>query len=126
MAQLRLSRLELQVMETMWQHGRLAIREIQEHLPKNGKSLAYSTVQTMVYRLEAKGAVRRTRKISNAHMFEAVVSRQSVQRRLADEFLAIFGGARPVMAHLIETGQLTMDDIQDAERVLRESKKDKP
>ena len=125
MAQLRLSRLELQVMETMWKHGRLAIREIQEHLPK-GKSLAYSTVQTMVYRLEAKGAVRRTRKISNAHMFEAVVSRQSVQRRLADEFLAIFGGARPVMAHLIETGQLTMDDLQDAERVLRESGKDKP
>ena len=129
MTQLRLSRLELQVMETMWQHGRLAIREIQEHLPKNksrGKALAYSTVQTMVYRLEAKGAVRRTRKISNAHMFEAVVSRQSVQRRLADEFLAIFGGARPVMAHLIETGQLTMDDIQDAERALRESGKDKP
>ena len=125
MAQLRLSRLELQIMETMWQHGRLAIREIQEHLPK-GKSLAYSTVQTMVYRLEAKGAVRRTRKIGNAQIFEAAVSRQSVQRRLADEFLAIFGGARPVMAHLIETGQLTMDDIQDAERVLRESGKDKP
>ena len=126
MAQLRLSRVELQIMETMWQHGRLAIREILEHLPKKGKSLAYSTVQTMVYRLEAKGAVRRTRKISNAHMFEAVVSRQSAQRRLADEFLAIFGGARPVMAHLIETGQLTMDDIQDAERVLRKSGKDKP
>src|ERR1700748_296191 len=125
MAQLRLSRLELQIMETMWQHGRLAIREIQEHLPKKGKSLAYSTVQTMVYRLEAKGAVRRTRKISNAHMFEAVVSRQSVQRRLADEFLAIFGGARPVMAHLIETGQITMDALQDAERLLRESGKDK-
>jgi len=126
MAQLRLSRVELQIMETMWQHGRLAIREILEHLPKKGKSLAYSTVQTMVYRLEAKGAVRRVRKISNAHMFEAVVSREAVQRRLADEFLAIFGGARPVMAHLIETGQLTIDDIQDAERLLRESGKDKP
>lgn len=125
MAQLRLSRLELEVMETMWQHGRLSIREIHEHLPK-GKSRAYSTVQTMVYRLETKGAVRRIRKISNAQMFEAAVSRQSVQRRLADEFLAIFGGARPVMAHLIETGQLTMDDIQDAERALREAAKDKP
>ena len=125
MAQLRLSRLELQIMETMWQHGRLAIREILEQMPK-GKSRAYSTVQTMVYRLEAKGAVRRARKISNAQLFEAAVSRQSVQRRLADEFLAIFGGARPVMAHLIETGQLTMDDIQDAERLLRESEKDKP
>ena len=125
MAQLRLSRLELQIMETMWSRGRLAIREILEHMPK-GKSRAYSTVQTMVYRLEAKGAVRRARKISNAQLFEAAVSRQSVQRRLADEFLAIFGGARPVMAHLIETGQLTMDDIQDAERLLRESEKDKP
>ena len=125
MAQLRLSRIELQIMETMWQHGRLAIREILEYLPE-GKSRAYSTVQTMVYRLEAKGAVRRARKISNAQLFEAAVSRESVQRRLADEFLAIFGGARPVMAHLIETGQLTMDDIQDAERLLRESEKDKP
>ena len=121
----KLSRLELQVMEALWSEGASAIREIQEYLPK-GKSLAYSTVQTMVYRLEAKGAVRRTRKISNAHMFEAMVSRQSVQRGLAAEFLAIFGGARPVMAHLIETGQLTMDDIQDAERLLRESGKDKP
>jgi predicted transcriptional regulator len=126
MAQLRLSPLELQIMETMWQHGRLAIREIQEHLPKGKKKLAYSTVQTMVYRLEAKGAVRRNRKISTANIFEAVVSRQSAQRKLADEFLAIFGGTRLVMAHLIETGQLTMDDIQDAERVLRESGKDKP
>src|ERR1700761_1003597 len=126
MAQPRLSRLELQIMETMWQHGRLAIREIQEHLPKGKKNLAYSTVQTMVYRLEAKGAVRRIRKISNANIFEAVISRQSVQHRLAAEFLAIFGGARPVMAHLIETGQLTRDDLQDAERVLRESAKDKP
>jgi BlaI family penicillinase repressor len=125
MAQLRLSRLELQIMETMWRQGRLAIREIQEQMPK-GKRLAYSTVQTMVYRLETKGAVRRIRKISNANIFEAVVSRESVQRRLADEFLAIFGGARPVMAHLIETGQLTLDDLQDAERVLRESGKDKP
>lgn len=125
MAQLRLTRLELQVMETMWQHGRLSIREILEYLPQ-GKSRAYSTVQTMVYRLEAKGAVRRTRKISNAQLFEAAVSRESVQRRLADEFLAIFGGARPVMAHLIVTGQLTMDDLQDAERVLRESGKNKP
>jgi predicted transcriptional regulator len=125
MAQLRLSRIELQIMETMWQHGRLAIREIQDYLPK-GKSRAYSTIQTMVYRLEAKGAVRRTRRIGTAQMFEAAISRQSAQRHLADEFLAIFGGARLVMAHLLETGQLTMDDIQDAERVLRKSGKDKP
>src|ERR1700750_1314157 len=115
MTQLRLFRVELQIMETLWQHGRLAIREILEHLPK-GKSRAYSTVQTMVYRLEAKGAVRRAPHISHAPCCEPAVPRQSVQRRLADEFLAIFGGARPVMAHLIETGQITMDDIQDAER----------
>ena len=121
----KLSKLELQIMEVLWTKGPTAIREIQESFgPKNRP--AYTTVQTMVYRLEAKGAVRRARKISNANIFEAVVSRQSVQRRLADEFLAIFGGARPVMAHLIETGQLTMDDLQDAERVLRESEKDKP
>ena len=124
MAQPRLSRSELQIMETLWQHGALSIREVQEHLPK-GKNPAYSTVQTMVYRLEVKGVVRRAKKISNAHIFEAVVSRQSAQRRLADEFLALFGGARPVMAHLIETGQLTMDDIHEAERVLRKSEKAK-
>src|ERR1700759_3099992 len=112
MAQLRLSRVELKIMETMWQHGRLAIREIQEHLPK-GKALAYSTVQTMVYRLEAKGVVRRASKIGNAHIFEAVISRISAQRRLADEFLALFGGTRPVMAHLIETGKLTREDMED-------------
>jgi BlaI family transcriptional regulator, penicillinase repressor len=125
MTQPKLSRLELQIMETLWSSGALSIREVLHYLPK-GKTFAYSTVQTMVYRLEAKGAVRRARKISNAQLFEAAVSRQSVQRRLADEFLAIFGGARPVMAHLIETGQLTMEDIRDAERLLRESEKDKP
>src|ERR1700742_4459272 len=116
MAQPKLSRLELQIMETLWSHGALSIREIQENLPR-GKSPAYSTVQTMVYRLETKGVLRRARKISNAHIFEAVISRSQAQRRLADEFLALFGGARPVMAHLIETGKLTREDIEDAERV---------
>ncbi len=124
MAQPKLSRIELQIMETLWSNGALSIREIQEHLPR-GKNPAYSTVQTMVYRLEAKGVVRRARKISNAHIFEAVVSRASAQRRLADEFLALFGGARPVMAHLIETGKLTREDIEDAERVLSQFEKDK-
>jgi predicted transcriptional regulator len=123
MAQPKLSRAEMQILETLWNHGALSIREIQEHLPA-GKNPAYSTVQTMVYRLEAKGVLRRARKISNAHIFEAVISRQSAQRRLADEFLALFGGAKPVMAHLIETGKLTMEDIQDAERVLRAHQKD--
>ena len=112
-------------METLWRHGALSIREIQHHLPKD-KNPAYSTVQTMVYRLEAKGAARRARKISNAHIFEAVISRSSAQRRLADEFLARFGGTRPVMAHLIETGKLTREDIEDAERVLRAFEKGRP
>src|SRR5581483_11647068 len=123
MAQPKLSRIELQIMDTLWNHGALSIREIQEHLPR-GKNPAYSTVQTMVYRLEAKGVVRRARKISNAHIFEAVVPRASAQRRLADEFLSLFGGTRPVMAHLIETGKLTMEDIQEAERVLRAHQKE--
>ena len=125
MAQLRLSRLELQIMETMWQHGRLAIREIQEHLPK-GKSLAYSTVQTMVYRLEAKGAVRRTRKISNAHMFEAVVSRRDTSGRLIDDLLSLFGGrTQTVMAHLAETGKLTMADIRETEKLIQDLQRKK-
>ena len=126
MAQLRLSRAELQIMETLWQHGRLAIREIQEHLPK-GKSLAYSTVQTMVYRLETKGMVRRAKKISNAHIFEAVLSRDAAHRRLVDDLLGLFGGrAQPVMAHLIEAGKLTLDDIKAAEKTLRDAtRKDK-
>ena len=125
MAQLRLSRLELQIMETMWKHERLAIREIQEHLPK-GKTLAYSTVQTMVYRLEAKNALRRVRKISNAHIFEAAISRDATQGRLIDELLGLVGGRTQfVMARLIESGQLTLDDIRDAEKALREVSKRK-
>ena len=123
MAQLRLSRLELQVMETMWQHGRLAIREILEHLPK-GKSRAYSTVQTMVYRLEAKKAVRRAKKIGNALIFEAVISRSAASRRLVDELLTLFGGRiRPLMSHLIEAGQLTPEDIEEARKMLRKPTK---
>src|SRR5581483_6637550 len=97
MAQPKLSRIELQIMDTLWNQGALSIPESQEHLAR-GKKPAYSTGQTMVYRLEAKGVVRRARKISNAHIFEAVVSRASAQRRLADEFLSLFGGTRPVMA----------------------------
>jgi predicted transcriptional regulator len=120
MAHPRLSPLELQIMETLWTHGALSVREVQEYFPAE-KRPAYTTVQTMIYRLEAKKALRRAKKISNAHIFEAVISRNAAQRRLVDEFLGLFGGRmQPVMAHLVETGKLTLEDVQDAERRLRE------
>ncbi|MDE2110215.1 MAG: BlaI/MecI/CopY family transcriptional regulator [Alphaproteobacteria bacterium] len=122
----KLTKLELQIMEALWTKGALSIREVQENFPEKGRP-AYTTVQTMVYRLEAKKAVRRAKKISNAHIFEAAISRNAAQRRLIDDFLALFGGrTQTVMAHLIETGKLTLEDVQEAERVLRElSKKGK-
>jgi len=122
----KLSRLELQIMEALWTKGASSIREIHEAFPKRGRP-AYTTVQTMVYRLEAKGAVLRTKKISNAHIFEAAISRGSAEKRLIDDLLGLFGGrTQPVMAHLIESGKLTMDDIREAEKTLRElSKKEK-
>jgi BlaI family transcriptional regulator, penicillinase repressor len=116
----KLSKLEMQIMEVLWTAGPSAIREIQESFgPKNRP--AYTTVQTMVYRLEAKKALRRARKIGNAHIFEAVLSRDAAQRRLVDEFLSMFGGRmQPVMAQLIEAGNLTPKDVADAERLLRD------
>jgi len=121
----KLSKFELEIMETLWTKGAASIREIQESLP-GPKSPAYTTVQTMVYRLEAKKVVRRARKISNAHIFEAVVSRGAAQGRLVDEFLALFGGMQPVMSHLIETGQFTQDDMREAEKALRALSRKKP
>jgi BlaI family transcriptional regulator, penicillinase repressor len=116
----RLSKFELQIMEALWAGGALSIREIQEIFPENGRP-AYTTVQTMVYRLESKKALRRARKISNAHIFEAVISRNAAQGRLIDEFLGLFGGRmQPVMAHLVETGKLTLNDVQEAEKRLLE------
>ena len=121
----RLSKLELQIMEALWTSGPLAIRDIQESFPQKGRP-AYTTVQTMVYRLETKKALRRARKIGNAHIFEAVLSRDTAQRRLVDEFLSLFGGRmQPVMAHLIEAGNLTPKDVADAERLLRDLAKRK-
>ena len=116
----KLSKLELQIMDVLWSGGPSAIREIQESFgPKNRP--AYTTVQTMVYRLEAKKALRRTRKIGNAHIFEAVISRDVAQRRLVDDFLSLFGGRmQPVMAQLIEAGNLSPKDVADAEKLLRE------
>jgi predicted transcriptional regulator len=126
MAQPKLSKLELQIMQVLWDRGALSIREIQEGFPESGRP-AYTTIQTTVYRLEAKNADRRVKKISNAHIFEATVSRQSAQRRLIDDLLGLFGGrSQPVMAHLIEAGKLTMDDVKEAERLLQElAKKEK-
>jgi predicted transcriptional regulator len=115
----RLTRLELQIMEALWTAGVSSVREIQEAFPARDRP-AYTTVQTMVYRLEAKGAVRRLKKIGNAHVFEAVVSRNAAQRRLIDELLDLFGGrSQPVVAHLIESGNLTMADVKEAELMLK-------
>jgi BlaI family penicillinase repressor len=121
----KLSKFDLQIMQALWAKGPLSIREIQESFPDR-KRPAYTTVQTIVYRLEAKKALRRAKKISNAHIFEAVISRSEAQRRLIDDFLGIFGGqAQPVMAHLIETGKLTLEDVQEAEKILRKLGKKK-
>lgn len=115
----KLSKLELTIMEALWTRGPSAIREIHDAFPKRGRP-AYTTVQTMVYRLETKQMVRRAKKISNAHIFEATISREAAERRLIDDLLGLFGGrAQPVMAHLIESGKLTMGDIKEAEKNLR-------
>lgn len=120
MAHPKLSRLELQIMEALWTHGASSVREVQEHFAE-ARRPAYTTVQTMIYRMEAKKVLRRVKKISNAHIFEATVSRNAAQRRLIDELLGLFGGRmQPVMAHLVETGKLTLDDVQAAEKRLRE------
>ncbi len=120
MPQTKLSKLEFQIMEMLWSRGASSIREILESFPTK-KQPAYTTVQTTVYRLEAKGAARRVKKVGNFHVFEAAISRDAAQRRLIDEMLAAFGGrTQPVMAHLIKSGKLTMDDVKDAEKMLRE------
>jgi predicted transcriptional regulator len=115
---MRLSKLELQVLEALWVHGKASIREIQEAFPEPRP--AYTTVQTMVYRLEQKKAVRRVRKISNAHIFEPVVSRDTTRHRLLDEILSFFGGrAQPMMAQLAEAGKLTLDDVRELEKTIK-------
>jgi predicted transcriptional regulator len=125
-ASTRFTKLELQIMEALWTHGPSAVRQVLEHFPEK-KRPAYTTVQTVLYRLETKKAVQRTRKIGNAHIFEAVITRASTQGRLIDEFLSLIGGrAQPVMMHLVETGKLTLEDVRRAERLLEElGRKDK-
>src|SRR5271156_2500803 len=114
-------------MEALWSRGELSIREIQEAFPAKGRP-AYTTIQTTIYRLEAKGVVRRVKKVGNFHIFSASVSRSAAQRRLIDDLLALFGGrSQPVMAHLIESGKLTLEDVKEAEKALRQmERKDKP
>jgi len=126
MASSRLTKFELQIMETFWSRGPCSVREIQEAFPEAGRP-AYTTVQTTVYRLERKKALRVVKRISNANIFEAVISRNDAQRRLIGELLNFFGGqGKPVMAHLIEAGSLSLEDVKDAERELRKlARKDK-
>jgi BlaI family transcriptional regulator, penicillinase repressor len=123
----KLSKLELQIMETLWNRGSASIREIQEDFREKDRP-AYTTVQTTVYRLESKKAVRRVKKVGNFHIFEAAVSRDAAQSKLIDELLSLFGGrTQPVMAHLIESGRLTLADVKEAEKLLRKlERQEKP
>lgn len=114
----KLSRLELRIMQTLWTKGPSSIRELQEAFPEEERP-AYTTVQTVVYRLEFKKAVRRTEKISNAHVFEAMVSRSSAQNRMIDELVALFGGQTlPIVTHLIDSGKLTPEEVREARKAL--------
>jgi BlaI family transcriptional regulator, penicillinase repressor len=122
----KLTRLELRIMETLWAKGPSSIRELLEAFPEDER-LAYTTIQTVVYRLEAKKAIRRSSKVSNAHVFEAVVSRTSAQHRMIDDLVALFGGQRlPIVTHLIESGRLTPEEVREAQKALKRlSRKDK-
>jgi BlaI family penicillinase repressor len=123
MKEVKLSKLEFQIMEVLWNRGEVSIREIQEAFPPKLRP-AYATVQTTVYRLEVKKALQRVRKLGNFHIFAATMSRDTVQRRLVDDLLALFGGhSRPVVAHLIDAGKLTLDDVEYAEKTLKNLRK---
>jgi BlaI family transcriptional regulator, penicillinase repressor len=120
MAAPKLSKLELKILQAFWERGPSSVREVQETFPEKNRP-AYTTVQTIMYRLETKNALRRVRKISNAHIFDTTISREATQRRLVDDLLGFFGGrSQPVVAHLIETGKLTLEDIKEAEKMLRD------
>ena len=120
----KLTKLELQIMEALWTLGPCCIRDVQQFFPAEGRP-AYTTVQTTIYRMEGKKAVRRVRKISNAYIFEAVISREAAQSKLIDDLLGLFGGrTQPVMAHLIESGKLTLDDVEEARKALRKLAKE--
>ena len=117
----KLSRLDLQILDVLWARGQASVREIQEGFPEPRP--AYTTVQTTVYRLEAKGALRRTRKIGNAHIFDPLVARDVARHRLLDTILSFFGGRpQPMMQQLVEAGRLTLDDVRDLEKAIRQRK----
>jgi BlaI family transcriptional regulator, penicillinase repressor len=126
MALPKLTRLELQIMDALWDRGACSVREIHEVFPEPRP--AYTTIQTTIYRLEGKGALRCVKRISNANIFEASISRGEAQNTLIDELLGLFGGrTKPVMAHLVESGKLTLEDVKEAEQALRKlARKDKP
>src|SRR5215475_11273129 len=121
MASPKLSRLQLRIMETLWSKGACSIRELQEAFPEKSRP-AYTTVQTVVYRLEFKKAIRRTKKITNAHVFEPIFSRDAVQHRMIDDLVGLFGGrALPIVTHLIDSGKLTGDEVREARKALRDA-----
>jgi predicted transcriptional regulator len=121
----KLSKLEFKIMETLWTKGECSIRDIQESFPLK-KRPAYTTIQTTVYRMEAKGIVHRLKKVGNFHIFSPAISRDAAQRRLMDDLLALFGGrGQPVMTHLIESGKLSLEDVKEAERLLRNLNKER-
>ncbi len=123
MSKIRITRFELELMEQLWKLGTASVREIQEGLPEKNRP-AYTTVQTMIYRLEEKKALRRIKKIGNAHVFEPLITRKAVYRRLIDDLLDLFGGsAAPVMAHLVESGKLTLAEVRAAEEALARREK---
>jgi BlaI family penicillinase repressor len=121
----KLSKLEFKIMETLWTRSECSIRDIQESFPLK-KRPAYTTIQTTVYRMEAKGIVHRLKKVGNFHIFSPAISRDAAQRRLMDDLLALFGGrGQPVMTHLIESGKLSLEDVKEAERLLRNLNKER-
>ncbi len=125
MAKTKLSKLEYQIMNVLWSRGDSSIREMQEFFPAK-RIPAYTTIQTTVYRMEAKNIVRRVRKVGNFHIFAASVSREEAQRDLVEDLLGLFGGeSQPIMAHLIDSGKLSMEDVKEAEKLLRELRKGK-
>jgi predicted transcriptional regulator len=121
----KLSRAELKIMKALWEHGPSSVREVQETFPEKRRP-AYTTVQTMVYRLEAKNAVKRVKKVGGAHVFEALVSRDAAEHKVIDDLLELFGGsAQPLMSRLIEAGKLTRADIEEAQAILRKTRRGK-
>src|SRR6185503_13070384 len=124
MAKTKFTKLELQILEALWAQGKASVREIQEAFPEPRP--AYTTIQTTVYRLEGKGALRRVKKIGNAHIFEPTVAREATRHRFLDDVLALFGGrAQPMMAQLAEAGKLTLEDVKELERTIRKLDKSK-